>query len=81
MCLLRYWREIEGGGGGRGGARRAGGELSRMCLKPCFPACGKKEHRDIFLHKKNRHAKLQPIRSNLGNRYEIVTWGRLARSP
>ena len=27
MCLLRYWR---------------GGELSRMCLKPCFPACGKK---------------------------------------
>ena len=26
------------------------------------------------------HAKFQRIRSNLGNHYEIVTWGRLARS-
>ena len=26
---------------GGGGTRRAGG-LSRTCLKPCFPACGKK---------------------------------------
>ena len=67
-----YLREIEGGGGG---------ELSRMCLKPSFPACGKRKHRDIFYNKKSRHAKFQPIRSNLENRYEIVTWGRLAQSP
>ena len=35
MCLLRCWREIEGGGGG--GCEKVeggGGELSRMCLKP-----------------------------------------------
>ena len=31
--------------GGR--LRRGGGELSRMCLKPCFPTCGKK-NTDIF---------------------------------
>ena len=37
MCLLRYWREIEGGR-----CKRGGGELSRMCSKHCFPACGKK---------------------------------------
>ena len=40
----------------------------------------KKNHRDIFQHKKSRHAKFQPIRSNLENHYEIVVWGRLARS-
>ena len=27
---------------GRGGGGERGGGLSRMCLKPCFPACGKK---------------------------------------
>ena len=61
MCVLRYWRGLGGGGGGVG--------LSRTCLKPCFPTCGKK-HRDIFLW----------IMSNLENRYEIVTWGWLART-
>ena len=28
--------------------------LSRMCLKPCFPTCGKKHHRHISSQKKSR---------------------------
>ena len=40
----------------------------------------KKNHRDIILTQKVRHAKFQPIRRLLENRYEIVIWGRLARS-
>ena len=46
MCLLRYWREIEGG------------ELSRMCLKPCFPACGKKKALGHFLSFPHPHNKV-----------------------
>ena len=57
-----------------------GGGLSRTCLKPCFPACGKKKHRDIFSQKKSRHGKFQRILSNLENRYKIATWGWLART-
>ena len=34
----------------------------------------------ILEKKTHGHAKFQPIMSNLENRYEIVTWGRLARS-
>ena len=61
----------EGGGGGV--------EFNTIC--PYVSAILKKKtHRDIFQHKKSRKAKFQPIRSNLENRYEIVIWGRLARS-
>ena len=44
MCVVytaRYWRRGEEGGGGGGGVG-----LSRTCLKPCCPACEKKQ-RDI----------------------------------
>ena len=37
--LVAWWG---GGGGGGGGGCEKGGGLSRMCLKPCFPACGEK---------------------------------------
>ena len=45
-----------GGGGGKVGECKkvcvwGGGELSRMCLKPCFPACVKKT-RGHFLTQK-----------------------------
>ena len=65
----------EGGGGWGGG----GGEFDTI-LSICFCIRKKKIHRDIFQHKKSRHAKFQPIQSNLENRYEIVNWGRLAQS-
>ena len=45
---------VVGGEGGGDGGRKIGGEgsgLSRTSLKPCFPACGKKKHRDIFYRK------------------------------
>ena len=45
-----------------------------------LPRLWKIEHRDIYYHKKSRHAKFQLILSNLENRYEIVILGRLARS-
>ena len=38
---------LEGDWGG-GCKKVGGGELSRMCLKSCFPACGKKKDRNIF---------------------------------
>ena len=40
VCVCVSFMLLEGDEGG-------GGELSRMCLKPCFPACEKKRHRDI----------------------------------
>ena len=70
MCVLRHWRGRRAEGGW--------GRLSRACLKPCFPACGKKT--DIFLQKKSRHAKFQRIPSNLKNRTEIGTYASLWRS-
>ena len=42
LVLVLYAIRGGGGGGGRGGG------LSRTCLKPCFPACGKKKHRHFF---------------------------------
>ena len=63
---------LEGGGGGGGGGgwggceKGVGSGLSRTCLKPCFPACGKK-CRDVFSQKRSRHAKFQWILSNLEN--------------
>ena len=68
VCLLRYWRE-------------GVGVLQGGQLKLSFPACGKKNYRDIFSQKRSRHAKFQRILRNLKNRYEIVTSGQLARSP
>ena len=56
-----------------------GGGLSRACLKPRFPTCGKKT--DIFWHKKSQHAKFQRIPSNLNNCNEIGTYASLPRSP
>ena len=67
VCVVRY---LEGAG-----------ELSETCLKPCFPACEKKKHRDIFSQKKSLHGKFQGILGNLDNRYEIVTWGWLLQTP
>ena len=60
----------EGGGGG-------GVEFDTI-LSICFCILEKKNHRDIFQHKKSRHAKFQPMRSNLENHYDIVIWGWLA---
>ena len=62
LCMCVCFTPLEGGGG-RGG-QKGGCGLSRVCLKPRFPACGKK-HRDIFWHKKSQHAKFQRIPSNL----------------
>ena len=45
VCVLTPFPPFEGGGGWGGGIGVCG--LSRSCLKPCFPACGKK-HWDIF---------------------------------
>ena len=71
VFVVCYWRR---GGGGRGGERW--GWISRTCLKPCFPACGEK--RDIYHHKKSRHAKFP---SNLKNSREIGTYSFLSWSP
>ena len=49
MCLLHY---LEGDWGGGGCEKGRGGELSRMCLKPCFLACGKKTQGHFFNTKK-----------------------------
>ena len=62
------------------GGSEEGGGLSRACLKPCFPTCGKK-NRDIFWHKKSQHAKFHQIPENLKNRNEIGTHASLWRSP
>ena len=69
-------------GGGGGGVRegRGVGELSRMCLKPCLPACEKRSRGTFFNTKRVEMPNFSRL-SNLENRYEIVTWGRLARSP
>ena len=45
-----------------------------------FPACGKR-HRDIFWHKKSRHAKFQRTPSNLKNHNKTCTYASLPRSP
>ena len=60
MCLLRYWREIEGG-------RKVN---FQECVWSLASPLVEKKHRDV-LHKKSRHAKFQLIRSNLENRYLI----------
>ena len=61
-----------GGGGGGGVVRSAAGDgLSRMCLKPCFPAGGKK-NTDIFSQKR------MTLTSQIS---AVVTSGRLAQNP
>ena len=57
-----------------------GGGLSRTCLK-LVSTLVEKNCRDVFSQNRSRHAKFQPILSNLENCYEIVTWGWLAWSP
>ena len=57
---------------------RGGGGLNLTQFCPYVSAFLKKKNTQG--HKKSRHAKFQPIRSNLENRYEIFIWGRLARS-
>ena len=84
MCLLCYWRKIEGGGGGlREG--RGGGVNFQECVcvfEALLTRLWKKIAQGHFLTRKmRRHAKFQLIQSNLENCYEFVTWGRLAQSP
>ena len=71
LCMCVFYA-IGGGGREGGGGQLERGGPSRVCLKPHCPACAKKQ-RDIFWHKKSRHAKFQQIPSNLKNRNEIGT--------
>ena len=74
---LRYWRETEVGGGGRGegggGCEKGGGLNFQECVWSLASPLVEKNTGTFFTTKRVRHAKFQPIRSNLENRYEIVT--------
>ena len=65
---------LGGGGGGEVGVD------FQECAWILVSRLWKKNCRDIFSQKR-RHAEFERILSNLENHYEIVTQGRLARSP
>ena len=70
VCVLRHWR----------GWGQKGEWTFKSVFEASFPRLWKKEHRDIFWHKKSRHAKFQWIPRNLKNRNEIGTFTSLPRS-
>ena len=61
------------GGGERWGGGQKGGWTFKNVFEALFPHLWEKNCRDIFSQKRSQHAKLQPILSNLENRYAIVT--------
>ena len=71
VCVLRYC--------GGGGKERAG--LSRMCLRPCFPPCGKKSHRDVFLAQKESACQISVDSEQLEKSQPNRCDASLSRSP
>ena len=58
--MVRVRREGLGGGGG------GVCDLSRKCLKPCFPACGKKLQGHFFTEKEESACQISADSEQLG---------------
>ena len=76
LCMCVFY--AIGGGGGGGGRREV--DLQERVWSLIYPLVQKKQ-RDIFWHKKSRHAKFQQIPSNLKNRNKIGTYASFPQSP